>query len=498
MPVIDLPVGIVSTPTNAKNSANWRDSHLVRWSGTVMLPVGGWQRFVYSGITTSVRAIHEWQDNTGKVWVAYLTEDDLLIDDNGTLTSVNPTPPITPYVGDLVDGGYGDNTYNYDDYGTSRPATTSRRLIGPAFTLDNWGQELRAMSSEDGRLLAWVPSSPPNPATVVENAPTGNRTFVITPERFIQVFGPGGGSLYKWCDQEDDTNWTEDDVASKAGEQPIEPAAPLVAAVYDGTESLFWTTKAAYKSVFQGLPYVFGTFQIGEGTVPISAQSVRKTAIGAVWPAESGFWYYNGSALTAIQCDVWPWVEETIDWGAARQLAAAVDMVSFAEYWFMFPSKGSDHNDCVAVFNYRDGWWAKHNIARSAGYSSSYSEFPILADRTSVYQHESGTVYGGADLPFAETFVINVNGGEAMGLVKQLMPDVRGDYSDLRFSLAYRFNRIAQSDKYSPKRRVQPNGLVDIDQAGRDLRLRVDQVAGNGDWTLGPVGIDIKQRGVMP
>ena len=85
-----------------------------------------------------------------------------------------------------------------------------------------------------------------------------------------------------------------------------------------------------------------------------------------------------------------------------------------------------------------------------------------------------------------------------MGLVKQLMPDVRGDYSDLRFSFAYRFNRIAQSDKYSPKRRVQPNGLVDIDQAGRDLRLRVDQVAGNGDWTLGPVGIDIKQRGVMP
>ena len=93
------------------------------------------------------------------------------------------------------EGGYGDALYNDDTYGTPRTISPIAALdkVPSAYSLDNFGSILYAMTSADGRLLMWDPAVG-GPA-VVQPADAGRgpvplgRCFVVTNERFIMIFG---------------------------------------------------------------------------------------------------------------------------------------------------------------------------------------------------------------------------------------------------------------------------------------------------------------------
>ena len=163
------------------------------------------------------------------------------------------TPPTPPSV-----GGYGDGLYNDgppNTYGTARTIGSDAAIdrLPDAFSLQNFGAVLLAMTSADGRLLHWDPASAPGTlATVVAPGPSSTvphgRCFVVTPERFVQVFGSyidgtpsDGGSFrrFAWCEQEDYTNWNYLDVTTQAGFIDIEPASPIICAISTRTGTLF-------------------------------------------------------------------------------------------------------------------------------------------------------------------------------------------------------------------------------------------------------------------
>lgn len=496
---IDLPVGVVTTPTDSKKSANWMVTNFLRWSGPRLVPIYGWERYGFTEPSGNIRAIHTWRALDGREWTGYLTASNLYVEYDGNLVDISPTPAFEPYIQGA--GGYGDYLYNYDDYGDARPPS-GRRVFGPCFKLDNWGEDLLAMSSVDGRLIRWTPPTVPNPpsaSAVVPNAPTGCRTFVVTPERFVQVFCPGGDTAsYAWCDREDIEEWTPG-VSTLAGELPVEPASPVIGAIHVEAGTLFITARTVYVSEFVGLPYVYNTLDRAGGGAPISAASVQRVVGGAIWVSEGGWWRLSGLSVEPLVCDIWPWIDEQIDWETARDVAASVVIETLSEYWFFFPSKGSSYNDLAAVYNFRDGWWAMHHIGRSAGFSSSYATPPIMADRTKVYKHESGNTFADTPLmPYAETFSLNALGGEVMSHIRQIQPDLEGEIEVLRFSFAVRENRTKQAT-YTPQRRVQSNGYVDIDETSRDFRLRIDQIKPSTEqWTMGPVNIDAVSRGKAP
>ena len=83
-----------------------------------------------------------------------------------------------------------------------------------AYSLDDFGSLLYAMTSLDSRLLVWNPATGGKAVQQI-GAPLG-RCFVVTTERFIQIFGMfsdgtvDGGSArrFGWCDQEDPSNWS--------------------------------------------------------------------------------------------------------------------------------------------------------------------------------------------------------------------------------------------------------------------------------------------------
>ena len=84
-------------------------------------------------------------------------------------------------------------------------------------------------------------------------------------------------------------------------------------------------------------------------------------------------------------------------------------------------------------------------MSRSAGITASYTAHTIMADGLVAFEHELGIVYGNAALPWAQTFDLNLTSGAQLITVKQMMPDIEGDATNLNYSLFYRNSRSTRS-----------------------------------------------------
>ena len=81
-------------------------------------------------------------------------------------------------------------------------------------------------------------------------------------------------------------------------------------------------------------------------------------------------------------------------------------------------------------------------MARTAGITSRYTAHTIMADDLIAYQHEVPYAYpADTDLPWAETYDLNLNSGATLTTVKQMIPEVKGAVPNLLYSLFYRISR---------------------------------------------------------
>jgi hypothetical protein len=607
---IQIPPGVVSMATKKMQSSNWAEVNFMRWREGQLMPMGGQSQFtnVVGGVeqyqfASRCKMIHGWYDLAGVYHIAYLCETNLYIDTGGTLTEITPAGGLVAPSG-LV-GGFGDGLYNTDLYGTPRsiPSSVSVTKVPDAYSLDNFGSILYAMTSADSRLLMWDPGVGPaganpnslatgaafvttspnitmaasnpgwvNPNMSVFNAShqlvgtvlsyTGTalvlaanalvggalgaqltfsnlavvqppasgrgpvphgRCFVVTPERFVMIFGSvndgtaggtsgGGPRRFAWCDQENPGAWDYSNVTSQAGFLDIEPASPIICALATRVGVIFWTGKKVYTSRFLGLPYVYNSTELADGTTPWSPQSMTTTSALTLWFSEQGMFSYDGTSIVPVPCLVRPWIDDDIDPIAVRELSFAAHLGEFSEWWWFFPELNSPFNTKAMVYNYKEGWFSQCRLSRSAGITSSYTSHPIFADDFVAFQHEVGVTYASANmpvqLPFAETFDLNLLGGSRLITVKQMIPDVEAlDAPDdastanaignLRYSIFYRNSRsLGSPELQSPPRPVRSDGYVDFRQTGRDIRLRIDMASSViQPFTLGQHLIDAVPRG---
>ncbi|HEX5211635.1 MAG TPA: hypothetical protein VFW22_07870 [Pseudolabrys sp.] len=528
---LEIPPGVVATATKKMRSSNWAEVNMVRWREGQLTPMGGQAQFtnVVDGVeryrfASRCKRIHGWYGLDGQYHIAYLCEANLHVDTGGTLTDITPADGIAPPAG-LV-GGYSDGEYNIDTYGTPRSIVSAVAItkVPDAYSLDNFGSILYAMTSADGRLLMWDPAVG-GPA-VIQPAADGRgpvphgRCFVVTQERFIMIFGStqdgttGSGSSrrFAWCDQENPGAWDYSNVTSQAGFLDIEPASPIICAIETRVGILFWTAKKAYVSQFLGIPYVYNYVELADNCTPWSPQSMTTTSALTLWMGEQGAFSFDGTSILPVPCRVRPWIDDDIDTINVRELSFAAHLAEFSEWWWFCPGLNSPFNTRAAIYNYKEGWWTQARMSRSAGITSSYTSHPIFADDFVAFQHEVGAAYANANapvvLPFAESFDLNVNSGSRLTTVKQLLPDVEAvDASDptaianaigsLRYSLFYRNSRsLGSPELQSPLKAVRSDGYVDLRSTGRDIRLRID-VAGPviQPFTLGQHLIDLVPRG---
>ena len=524
---LEIPPGVVFKPTGNMRSSNWSRVNLMRWVEGQMSPVGGQEQQSYS-FASRCRAIHGWYDLAGDYYVAYLCETNIYIDDgSGVLDDITPVGGMASPA-PAGSGGYSDDVYSAGTYGTPRTTSTVLNFdfVPTAWSLDNFGQVLYAMTSADGRLLQWDPSLPSGPglpagpATEVTSADTGTghaphgRGFVVTNERFIWIYGMeqdgtvDGGSWRRlgWCDQENPNAWDFSNVTSQAGFLDIEPASPIITAVATRTGILFWTGKKAYISQFLGIPYVYNYVELAANCTPWSPKSVVTTSSMAVWVSQQGAYSFDGTSIVPVQCMVRAFIDDVVDLLNVREQACAAHVAAFNEVWWFFPVRGSTTNTNCVIYNYKDGTWSMGWMPRSAGMISSYTSPTIMADGLVAYKHETGSVYpANVPLPWAETFDLNLNSGSRLTTVKQMIPDIETiDYLDpataignLRYSLFYRNSRsLGAPELQTTPQPVRPDGYVDFRTTGRDIRLRIElQGPGVFPVTVGQHLVDSVPRG---
>jgi hypothetical protein len=495
---LEFPPGVTNLASKNARTVNWRESHLIRWEdGGTMEPIKGWERLNLGPWPSPLRKMHRWQANNGNIYTAYLCETNVFVEFSGAVVEITPTGGMVPTP--VNNGGYGDAAYGTDLYGTPRPGLSRLGLYTPMFSMDNWGEELRVMTSSDGRYLGWSPSAAPGTLlTAVTGAPTGNRAFIITPERHAMLFGQNSVDKFAWSDEEDDTNWAYADLLSRAGFYDVSPKSPIVTQQLFSEGIIFFTPIMTYLIEWIGLPYTYSYRPLGEASVPVSPASICATPRGVIWPAVNGWWHYDGSSIKPIPCPIWDFIKEKMNVSVTRFTGVCVHVENEGEVWWFYADNtdGTLKNRRFAAYNYRNETWTMGELSRTCGYVYANDTSPIMSDGINVWKHETGYSYQGADLPWIESFNLNPNGGENFFTVKRLLPDIKKNADAVAFRMVKTNDRAGYTpETMSPRRQKNEFGYVDIRETARDMRLRIEMVA-NKDWgTIGPILFDSTLRG---
>lgn len=183
MPIlpVQIPPGVVRQSTPLASKGRYWEANLVRWRSGQLIPVGGWQRVTKTPLSSRIRTMWPWATNAGVDYMAMGGDSGLFVLDGSVYTDITPTS-YTPPV-DVVDG-FGVWNYGAEDYGTPRSVPAPGIVQPFAWTMDNWGEELLAVSSSDGRLLRWkqgmTRAEPPGLVNITTLVLTSNVVSVTT------------------------------------------------------------------------------------------------------------------------------------------------------------------------------------------------------------------------------------------------------------------------------------------------------------------------------
>lgn len=499
---VEFPPGVTTLLSRSAKIANWRDANLVRWDdGHTLRPVGGWEEVPFGAtpFASRVRAMHRWQANDGILYTAYLCEQHCYYSNNGSVVDITPSGGMAALSGDVA--GYGEGAYGSDTYGTPRPGVSTLTKYSPAWTVSNWGQDLLFMTSYDGRLLRWSPSSTFGTlATAVTGAPINNRQFVVTPEHHCMLFGMAGkAGDFGWCSSENINDWDFTSITNTAGMYTVDPFSPIVAAQVSDLGISVHTPAMTHFVDFVGLPYIYRNRPVGHIPIPLSASSVTSLPIGILWVSVEGFWLFNGSTANIIPCPLWDSVSVRMDFARTVRESNFVSLINRGEVWWFWVdnSIGITANRYVAL-DFRSNVWMPGYLQRTCGVSYGNERNPVMSDGYKIWKHETGFLYPNALFtPFIESQTINVQDGAQFTTITKVIPDVAGDATALGFSLAINNNRSNYNGQsYSPRCTINPDtGTIDFRTTGRDLRFRIEMIKAS-DWTtVGPIIFDIKPRG---
>lgn len=156
---LQFPPGIVRTPNADDNANRWYNGSMIRWRDGVMEPVGGWTLVNSTALSSTPRKIHQWRRNNLLPGTLIGTETTLIAEESGNYYNVAPID-FVPLTAASTSGGYGSGTYSASTYGTARSSVSTNLSVSlPTWTFSNWGEDVVAVASSDGRLLYYTSST---------------------------------------------------------------------------------------------------------------------------------------------------------------------------------------------------------------------------------------------------------------------------------------------------------------------------------------------------
>jgi hypothetical protein len=491
---VKLQPGLVRPGTPYEAPGRMWDGNLVRWQEGVLVPIGGWTRVTPTPLSSIIRKLHSWRSNDGTPFIAVGQEDALgIIRD--AYAAITPTSFVAE--DSATAGGYGAGDYSADEYGTARDSQPVYFQRPKHWTFANFGQDLLAVASQDGRLLHWTPTTGVYPnADVPSNAPISNTACAVTAERAVVLIGAGGEpQRVAWSDLEDYNGWDFASVTGAAGFLDLATSSPLVTGVRVKDGILVLSNNDVFILRYVGAPYWYGAEKIAKTSFE-APRAVAAAGQIAAWYGPEGFWKYDGGQVTPLSCPLLADIQREIDptYGKFRMHASTNGV--FPEIWFFYPTAGQTECDRYVVWNFVDDTWTRGALDRTAMVGSDAAFKPYAASSAKhVYQHEDGWTNDGATRVgdvWAETGVLAA--GERIMHVNQAM--IAGDHNlDPNYRVKF-FSRFTPNGSettfgpYSPR----ADGYIDARVSGRDLRMRIEATA-DEYWSVGSVRLLVSERG---
>lgn len=481
-----LPAGVWRNGTQYQAAGRWYDSNLVRWVDGVLRPIGGWRARTTGALTGKARAIHAWRDNSGARWIAVGTSSKLYaISESSVVTDITPSGFTTGSDSTTQNTGYGMYTYGSGYYGTPRPDEGSVTLAA-TWQFDNWGENLIAICSADGKIYEWDCDTG-NDATAVTNAPTGNQSAVITEERFLMALGAGGDARkVQWSDQENNTDWTPSDL-DKSGDFDLQTIGTLQCGRRVRGGTLLFTDLDVHIANYIGYPLVYGFQKVGSSCGVIGPRAVVSIDGFAFWMGKEQFYRFDGS-VQVLPCEVRDYVFGRLNVEQAEKVYAFFNSVN-SEVWWLYPA-GVEVDSYVA-FNYRDGHWMIGSIDRTCGVDRGVFSTPLMVGTDGiVYDHEIGFEYG-SGTPYAESGPFEIGVGERVAHALKLIPDEK-TAGDCEVVFKHRFYPLGTETTTSAYSLASPTS---IRMTGRQISMKV-QGAKLSDWRWGTPRIELEPGGL--
>jgi len=484
---LDIPPGVVRNGTDLEQTGRWRDASLIRWRNQSLRPVGGWNTRKAAAATQPPRGAVTWIDNSDTIRYAFGTADGLFTAlDSNIIVDITPSGLTSGNVDAVENLGYGGNFYGSEYYGTERVAGAPTECT--TWSLDNFGEDLVACSSDDGDLLRWELDSATDAATV-SGAPTSNTSILVTEERFVFCLGAGGNPRkVQWCDREDITTWTPA-ATNEAGDIQLQTSGKIMQGIRMRGRALIITSVDAHVATYSGPPFVYGFERAGTACGAISRLGAVAVDEGAFWMGSKSFFLYNGSSVQELPCDVADYVFDDIN-NAQQSKICAVHNSQYSEVWWFYPSKSSTENDRYVSYNYKGNYWMIGALARTAAVDKGVFRHPMWFDPdANIFDHEINQSHEGNDI-FVESGPIYIGEGDQVARVTQLIPDEKTQ-GEVTATFKTRFYPNASETLHGPFTMANPTS---VRFTGRQVRMRLtgsDLV----DFRVGNMRLDVSPGG---
>jgi hypothetical protein len=458
---IDIPPGLLKNGTEYSAAGRWRNANLVRFRGKTIGPVGGWKKspltvggFASTDLAGYIRAAITWRANDQSRYMACGSTRKLYSFDGAGFTDITPAGFTVGSDDVAVGKGYGAYQYGKQNYGTARTVSSITSEPG-RWTLDTFGQNLYAMANSDGRLHKWPLTGIAAPET---NAPTNNRSFVVTNERHIMLLGAGdgptggGAGVYTpnprhvwWCSQEDPTDWDRASATNSAGDFNLDTAGQIMCGVRFAGDIYIFTDQDVFRCQYVGPPYYYGFHQLRDGCGLIGPGALAETPAMLAWMGINGFWAFDGY-VKSLPCDVQDFLFGMGEDGGDGDLNVAQSAKvhgahnsAFNEIWWFYPSVASDECDSYVVWNYAENHWNTGRLARTCWTDANVWPKPLafygfrkVSDGLTyswLYQHEQGWLDDNAARPgiFLESAPFEIGSGDTRMFIDRIIQDVEPD-----------------------------------------------------------------------
>lgn len=485
---IKLPAGVYRTGTDFEGSGRWRDANLVRWTDGSMRPIGGWQLRKDTALDKPARAMHTWTDNSNDPKIALGLYDSLqFVSPAGVVSDITPAGLTAGNADAQKNLGFGGSFFGTGYFGVQRPSI-GLFLEADSWALDNWGEYLVGCLTSDGKIYEWQLNTG-TPAALLSNAPTSCKSIVVTEERFIFALQAGGNPRkVAWCDREDNTVWTPA-ATNEAGDIELQTSGEIMCGVRMRGRTLILTTIDAHIATYQGPPYVYGFERVGTACGIVSRKAVAAVDQGAFWMGKRGFFAFDGSVATEIDCEVSDYVFSDINQNQISK-TFAVHNSQFGEIWWFYPSNDSTENNRYVVYDYKEGHWEFGQMNRTCGADRGSFDMPIWCDEEGIlYNHESGTNHGGLTA-FAESGPISLGNGDQIMKVTQLIPD-EGTQGQVEAKFKTRFYPNGDESEHGAFQMGTPTS---VRFSGRQVRMRIEST-GSNDWRVGVMRLNVEAGG---